>query len=97
MLGWFKVAKGNNRMAMTPIPSGSTLLIEAEEENNPKTVLNAYLVSGEGEAETYTEIASSFYSEETPLENQQHFLWAMSSLAEFHNVSFTNETGIKAP
>lgn len=82
-------------MAMTPIPPGSSIVIEADEESNPKTTLNAFLVDGADDS--YTEIASSAYSDETPLENQQHFLWAMSSLATFHKLGFQNETGINAP
>lgn len=82
-------------MAMSPIPVGSSILVEPNDENDPAGTFNAYLVDGNDES--YTEIACSQYSDETPLENQKQFLWAMSSLATFHGLGFQNDTGVTVP
>lgn len=84
-------------MAQTPILPDAVVLVEANDENDPAGTFNAYLVQGEGDQETYTEIATSAYSDDTPLENQKNFLWAMSCLAKYHNITLQNETGVTAP
>lgn len=82
-------------MTSTPILPGAVILIEANDEGDPAGTFNAFLVEGEDENETYKEIASSAYSDDTPLENQRHFIWAMKGLAAFHNITVNNQTGVE--